>query len=64
MSNGNSKNISQHKRMAMGSTPSVANYARGGSVGTQGRVAAPMRKTGTPDTPIEGAKRRNGVPGC
>lgn len=45
--------IPQHKRLAMGQ-----GYKKGGS------VQAPKNlKTGIPDTPIEKAKRANGVPG-
>lgn len=57
-------NVGQHKRMAMGQN--VTGYARGGSVmskmdisGTSGRLL----KSGKPDSPIEKAKRANGVPG-
>lgn len=56
-----SKQISQHKRMAMGQdtvhTSSASKFAKGGSVGV------PNLKTGIPDTPITDAKRANGVPG-
>lgn len=48
----NDKLIPQHKRLAMGER---AGFKKGGSV--------PARKTGIPDTPLEGAKRANGVPG-
>lgn len=43
-----SKDIPQHKRMAMGQK-----LASGGSV----------LKTGIPDSPIEKSKRNNGIPG-
>lgn len=46
--------IPQHKKLAMGQTP-------GFKVG--GFVPSADRKTGIPDTPIEKAKRANGVPG-
>ncbi len=45
------KLISQHKRAAMGD--SRVGFARGGRV----------LKSGVPDTPLEKAKRANGVPG-
>lgn len=55
------KQISQHKRMAMGQdadhSSRSAKFAKGGSVGV------PNLKTGIPDTPITDAKRANGVPG-
>lgn len=49
------KQISQHKRLAMGEN---VGFARGGRV-------APQRplKTGIPDSPLENAKRANGIPG-
>lgn len=62
--------ISQHKLMAMGKgikSPGAAGvsktkteFARGGSI-----VAANTRllKSGTPDSPLENAKRNNGIPG-
>lgn len=46
--------IPQHKRMAMGQKP--AGYKAGGLI-------KPGRDTGFKDTPIEKAKRANGIPG-
>lgn len=58
--------ISQHKLMAMGKgskSPADAGvskvkteFAKGGSTGK-------LLKTGTPDSPLENAKRNNGIPG-
>lgn len=58
--------IPQHKLMAMGrgpKSPAAAGatgkhkeMARGGSSGR-------LLKTGTPDSPLENAKRNNGIPG-
>ena len=58
--------ISQHKLLAMGKglkSPGDAGvskrkteFARGGSTGR-------LLKTGTPDSPLENAKRNNGIPG-
>ncbi len=45
--------------MAMGKT--TQGYANGGSV--NGNRGARVLKTGIPDSPIEDAKRRNGVVG-
>lgn len=62
------KFLSQHKALAMGlGTKSAADtgadsksgkkqFARGGSTGR-------LLKTGTPDSPLETAKRANGIPG-
>ena len=57
--------ISQHKLLAMGKgikSPSAAGvskvkteFAKGGSTGR-------LLKTGTPDSPLENAKRNNGIP--
>lgn len=44
--------IPQHKRIAMGEA--VTGMKKGGLV---------TRKTGIPDTPLEGVKRKNGIPG-
>lgn len=49
--------IPQHKRMAMGSK--TQGYAKGGSVMPKPAVL----KSGKPDTPIEKAKRANGIVG-
>lgn len=46
--------IPQHKRMAMGQKPQ--GYKTGGLV-------RPTRDTGLQDTPLEKAKRANGIPG-
>lgn len=63
--------ISQHKLMAMGlgtKSPKDAGadsksgrnqFARGGLVATNSRLL----KTGIPDSPLENAKRNNGIPG-
>lgn len=50
-----SKEVPQHKRMAMGE----------GKVGFKsgGAVSSPLRSTGMPQSPLTAAKRRNGVPG-
>ena len=48
--------VSQHKRLAMGEK---VGFARGGSIMPTGRAL----KTGIPDTPLEDAKRANGIPG-
>lgn len=50
-------NIPQHKRLAMGQ--SIQNKASGGSIS----VRPKMLKTGIPDSPLENAKRDNGIPG-
>lgn len=47
--------VNQHKRMAMGEK---VGFARGGRVGVPRTL-----KTGIPDSPIENAKRANGVVG-
>ena len=55
--------IPQHKRMAMGEK---LKFARGGAVGMlapQGPANTRLLRTGIPDTPIENAKRANGIPG-
>jgi hypothetical protein len=51
-----SKLMSPRKVMACGG--SAPGYAKGGVV-----VGTPLRKTGLADTPLEKAKRQNGVPG-
>lgn len=48
--------INQHKKMAMGEPVQMK---RGGLV----KNAAPLRKTGMPDSPMEKVKRANGIPG-
>lgn len=53
------KAINQHKQMAMGKK--TQGYANGGSV--NGNKGARAMKTGMPDSPLEAAKRRNGVVG-
>lgn len=50
----NTKAIPQHKRLAMGDK---VGFKKGGSVGGQ------LLKTGIPDSPIETARRNNGIPG-
>ncbi len=50
-----SKNVSQHKRMAMG--PQVTGMRNGGAVGEQ------PRKTGVAMNPLTKSKMMNGVPG-
>jgi len=46
--------VPQHKRMAMGEK---VGFKKGGA------VAPRLLKTGTPDSPLEKAKRANGIPG-
>jgi hypothetical protein len=53
------KAIPQHKQMAMGKM--TQGYANGGAV--NGNRGARLMKTGIPDSPLEDAKRRNGVVG-
>lgn len=53
------KDIPQHKRMAMGDKTAGC-YAKGGAVRQSG---SSLLKTGTPDTPLEDAKRANGLVG-
>lgn len=56
-----SDNISQHKRMAMGEKPG---FKKGGLVmGSNPPAKVPSLKTGMRDTPMETAKRNNGIPG-
>lgn len=66
-----SKLLSQHKLLAMGrGTKSASDagasdkggkreFARGGMVAANNRLL----KTGIPDSPLENAKRNNGIPG-
>lgn len=53
----NTKAIPQHKRLAMGDK---VGFKKGGSMGMGG---AKLLKTGIPDSPIEMARRSNGIPG-
>ena len=62
----NHKHVAQHKRSAMGgdvgfSFPQKAAYASGGLV--RGNMGNSTMKTGIPDSPVEAARRTNGVPG-
>lgn len=54
-----SKDIPQHKRMAMGER---VNYRGGGSISISNVSSTPL-KSGKPDSPLEKAKRDNKVPG-
>lgn len=53
------KNVPQHKRMAMGQR---VNYRAGGGVSIS-NISSTALKSGKPDSPLEKAKRQNGVPG-
>lgn len=59
------KNISQHKRMAMGDK--AVGFAKGGSVTVPGlatsKVKVTSKATGLPESPITIAKRNNGIKG-
>ena len=55
-----SKNIPQHKRMAMGTDPErgpSGKFAKGGS------IPSTNLKTGIPDSPLTKDKMANGIPG-